>query len=302
MMSRKPLADWQNTAQSAGWARKPVARAAGLGEHVRATDACADVAPDDQDCYPSLPLWPVRVSDGPFFLAAGRGGGVLAAFRQSRFLCFFPCGNALWMAAGNPPDRGNRCSRPSPLWQYFPRCFPAAWPMTPSAPLSGRALGPLRQMPRAMTCSWVPGPGLRRGCLSSKASLRLTWLGRVAKRSTKQRGRFSCSNPSQHLPCLSSLQVATARSIQIVPVLGRWVAGFSARLRTITLQKAPLQEAFWAPWRQIRACVANSIGRLSRPEDLIRAIRGNPRVAFSFARPGRGRTEHLWGDACSRRS
>ena len=125
----------------------------------------------------------------------------------------------------------------------------------------------------------------------------------LAFQSTTKRGRPSCSNPSLRWPFLWSLQAATVRSIPIAPDLARLGVAFSGRSPTTIWRKAPSQAAFWVPSRQIRACAAKAAGQPNRLNTDIKAIRGNPRVAFCVARPAEGGASLIWGsEACSRRS
>ena len=299
----KPLAIRQNSAQVAKGHRRAVARGHRMGEPVGAVAVPAGAA--IHDCYPSFSPWPVRYADGSFLSGERRQG---AAFRQPRFFRCCVIGIALRIGTGIPPNRGrDRCSRPSSLWQFLPRPLPLAGPMTPNAPLSGRVLVQRWLTPLAMTC--LPGrflgPGW--GCLSSKAVLTSAPVGDACERGLIQvtilkRGSKTCTNPSQHSPCLWSLQDATARSIPIAPDWARLGADFSVPSPITILQKAPLLAVFWALWPQIRGCAANVIDRDFRFDAVIRAIRGIPRVALGFASPVRGRIENLWGDQCSRKS
>lgn len=302
----KPLAFRQNSAYCAGGRYGAVARGAGMGEPVSSATDPAGAAV--HHFYPSLPLWPVRSADGSFFSGMVLSGSRSAAFRQRRNFRCRRTGNAVSLGSGISPNRGrNRCSRPSSLWPFLPQPLPLAGPMTPNAPLSGQALALRLLTPRAMTCFWGLHLGPVWGWLSSKAVLTSEAVGQawnlcLTQATILNRGSKTCSNPSRHSPCLSSLQDAMARSIPTAPVWARLVADFLVQSQMTIWQKAPSQAAFWVQWPQIRGFAAKFINRPCRFDAVNRAIRGIPRVAFVIASPVRGRTENLWGDQCSRRS
>ena len=109
MNRRKPLANWQDSAQFAIAARMPFAAPRPIGKaEGRAKDRIA-FARTCQDCYPSILLWPVRNPDGPSFWA--KSGS--ANFRATGIFPFSTPANPLWMGARIQPGHRSLALRPT---------------------------------------------------------------------------------------------------------------------------------------------------------------------------------------------
>lgn len=184
-----------------------------------------------QDCTPSLPPWPARVSGGPFSSRQARGAG----FRPRVNLPFPPKTDGLIMAAGrwrrasvpNLPlttKRGSlSCSNPSLLWAWSWRLPPAtalsipiapAWAPWPVAfwvrlpkttwpparwPAVLPALSPLIRAIAAKTLRSGKGPAPIHGAIRSARAFRMAFfLGTPRQRAANQdpRGGSACSRRS----------------------------------------------------------------------------------------------------------
>lgn len=117
-----------------------------------------------QDCTPSLPPWPARVSGGPFSGPRAQGAG----FRPGENLRFSPPMDGVIMRAGRwrrasvphlllTTKRGSlSCSNQSLLWAWSWRLPPATARSIPTAP--AWAPWPAAFWVRSLKTTWQPAP------------------------------------------------------------------------------------------------------------------------------------------------
>ena len=109
MDPRKPLANWQDSAQFGTAARMPFVSPWPIGKaEGRAKDRSA-FAQVCRDCDPSRPLWPVRNPDGPSFW--GTCGS--ATFRATGIFSFSTPANPLWRWPRIQPGHWSLALRPT---------------------------------------------------------------------------------------------------------------------------------------------------------------------------------------------
>ncbi len=310
MNPRKPMANWHNSAHGETGVRFAVVCNLPLRDHDQTLTSHKLASTYALDCYPSLPLWPVRSADGPFFFAAccklaARRVDRSAKIRHQRFFPFSTPANPLRMRPSLHSTRGRlKCSNPLFLLSSCQPPLPLVWPMTPNASLSGLPQVLLPPMSLATTRFWVLVAGRLPGLSSSKRVRASGPIGQGASltQPTYNRGSKTCINPLSywHLCqplCLDALSRTTVNAplsavLQVPLVPAPWA-----------MTRSPVQPSasVLAP---CAARLASASASNSQPIgcDELRAIRGNPRVALFIARPGRGQTKDLWGDQCSKRS
>lgn len=231
MIPPNPAPDWRALADARRGAGLRFASRAGIGHADPMAPASKAAAAVHQDWFPSLPLWPVRSPDGPFFGGVSR----VAGFRPVGRFRFSDRVDSLWMRLGSwgrnlAPEllttrkRGSLpCINLSPLWAWFWRLPPATarstrtapawapWPVAfwvprrattlPTAPLSAVWLA--RSLP-TRACAAEPsgagrGPALKSGAIRDARAFRVAFFfGTSRQRAARQdpRGGSACSRRS----------------------------------------------------------------------------------------------------------